>query len=90
MERGSWLQTKTDAGAFAVRVRASHKLEMVNGKKDEGRRTQDAGRGGNQGLPLPLALAGKLWQIEQIDELLKNGKLKQQFCFFEGERLTRE
>ncbi|XP_043648563.1 uncharacterized protein LOC122616998 [Drosophila teissieri] len=48
------LQTKTDAAAFAVRVRASHKLETLTGSrtKDQGRRTsweQGTGRSWKMG-----------------------------------------
>jgi len=71
------LQTKTDAAAFAVRVRASHKLETLTGSsrtKDEGRRGSWQGGAGTESGRQTMAE-----RIEQIDELLKNGKLKQQF-----------
>jgi len=57
------MQTKTDAAAFAVRVRASHKLGTLTGI-----RTKDAGRTDRE--ELELSLAGKLWPHSSSNRLM--------------------
>jgi len=62
------MQTKTDAAAFAVRVRASHKLGTLTGI-----RTKDAGRTDRE--ELELSLAGKLWPHSSSNRLMSCWKM---------------